>query len=691
MASYIANSCSTDVGNEAKINSFLNNSNGKFNVAHMNICSMNPKKNAHKLDFIKSIKRINNFGVFGITESWLKNYISNKSIAIKGFNIIRNDRKKKRGGGVMMYVRTGIKYKVIAMSNRSDIEYLFVEMNINNNKVLIGIVYRPRGRLEEIDKELEMICSNYSSIILMGDFNLDLQVEHKYNQMKNYFESYGLNLAFNPNKPTHFDSHYNSLSILDCFVSNTTNSISAQNQFFLPQISHHALLLASFDIKMPPIVTQFSYRDFNSIDVNDLNTQCENAGFDVIFDIENVDEQTEIIMSNVNNLFDKIVPMKTAQFNNSKPPWFTQDIKLNMTIRDIAFKEYLKDRTNAKWTIYSKLRNKTNLLIRKSKLIFSEKYFDAKQPNSKLWKKIKCAGVIDDQSHNSDNISFNRDEFCDYFASIQSHMPVERFDNNMPEHENPFNFHDVTPDEVIKSILSISSNASGNDNMDVRFLKIVIHNIKSHIAFLFNNIIKSGLWPESWKTSLVCPIPKMSNCTNLNDYRPIGLLPALSKMLEIIMKVQMCDFIDKNSLDVDIQSGFRKNCSTTTALIKVTDDIRKELDINKAVFIINLDFSKAFDNVDHNLLCGKLKLKYKFSSHACNLMHSYLSDRKMTVRLNGELSKRLNIYCGVVQGSVLGSELFKIHISDLPDCIEHMKVHLFADDVRLYVETTLDE
>lgn len=107
--------------------------------------------------------------------------------------------------------------------------------------------------------------------------------------------------------------------------------------------------------------------------------------------------------------------------------------------------------------------------------------------------------------------------------------------------------------------------------------------------------------------------------------------------------------------------------------------------------MVSLDFSKAFDNVDHSLLCMKLKSQYKLSTHSCNLIKSYLSDREICVRLNGGLSERLRVHSGVVQGSVLGPELFKAYINDLPQVVTNTRVHLFADDVRLYIGSPIGE
>lgn len=134
------------------------------------------------------------------------------------------------------------------------------------------------------------------------------------------------------------------------------------------------------------------------------------------------------------------------------------------------------------------------------------------------------------------------------------------------------------------------------------------------------------------------------------------------------------------------QSGYRAKHSTKTVMLKVLDDIGIILDQGKPVLLVLLDFSKAFDTVSHSIMCRKLRQIYGFSFDAVNLIKSYLENRFQTVLNNGVFSKFLHTASGVPQGSILGPILFSLYINDLPSILKHCYVHIFADDVQVYIE-----
>lgn len=132
------------------------------------------------------------------------------------------------------------------------------------------------------------------------------------------------------------------------------------------------------------------------------------------------------------------------------------------------------------------------------------------------------------------------------------------------------------------------------------------------------------------------------------------------------------------------QSGFRKGHSTTSALLKVHDDIHEYIDKKGVAFLLLVDFSKAFDRVSHTKLLIKLSNNFSFSREAVYLINSYLSHRTQVVEIDGVLSRSVEIMSGVPQGSVLGPLLFSLFINDLPTVLKYCMIHIFADDVQLY-------
>ena len=166
------------------------------------------------------------------------------------------------------------------------------------------------------------------------------------------------------------------------------------------------------------------------------------------------------------------------------------------------------------------------------------------------------------------------------------------FSGQTPSHSQ-FGFQTVDEFTILAAISSIKSNAVGDDGVPLKFLKIMMPVILPFICHLFNSCIVDSVFPSQWKISKIIPITKVMRSKTVSDMRPISILPVLSKVFEIIMKIQITEFLSSHNLLIPLQSGFRSKHSTTTAMLKITDDISSSLDVNQVVFLVLLDFSKA--------------------------------------------------------------------------------------------------
>ena len=137
-------------------------------------------------------------------------------------------------------------------------------------------------------------------------------------------------------------------------------------------------------------------------------------------------------------------------------------------------------------------------------------------------------------------------------------------------------------------------------------LQLCLPTVCPYITHIVNCCLDTG-YPEIWKISIVKPLPKTTSRKAYNELRPNSILPAMSKIVERIVHIQMYDYVTKQNILSSSQSGFRKEFSTTTLLLNVTDDIIRSLDNGLATAVILLDFSKAFDTMDHALLLSKLE------------------------------------------------------------------------------------
>ena len=250
------------------------------------------------------------------------------------------------------------------------------------------------------------------------------------------------------------------------------------------------------------------------------------------------------------------------------------------------------------------------------------------------------------------------------------------------EQQDDWEFKETNVTELIKVIDSIlPKSSSGFDLLSNRMLKKEKHKFSRLLIDLINETIKGRVFPEVLKTAKVIPIFKKGDKSNLNNYRPISLLPVLSKILEKIINKQITSKLDEFHLIDDNQYGFRTGHSTEDAVIKFIDLIEKTKQTHRHVISIHIDVSKAFDSCNHDILTAKLR-RIGMCGKSLELMKSYLNNRVQELWLENDCGGRFVINIGVGQGTVLGPTLFKIYIMDM-----YLSTNLFslrfADDSNL--------
>ena len=169
----------------------------------------------------------------------------------------------------------------------------------------------------------------------------------------------------------------------------------------------------------------------------------------------------------------------------------------------------------------------------------------------------------------------------------------------------------------------------------------------------------------------------------VNNYRPISVIPVIAKVFESMVHGQLYEYLGRNKILSEEQTGFRPNRSTQDALLRAIDDWKSALDSGQIVAAVMIDLSKAFDSINHNLLLKKLHA-YGVQGVELAWFSNYLTERKQRVVMNGVPSQWAEISTGVPQGSILGPLLFVIFVNDLPSVVEECTVNLYADDTALY-------
>ena len=216
------------------------------------------------------------------------------------------------------------------------------------------------------------------------------------------------------------------------------------------------------------------------------------------------------------------------------------------------------------------------------------------------------------------------------------------------------------------------------------FLNCFLPVINGPLTHILNLSLLEGVFPSELKVADVLPLYKADDDMLFNNYRPVSLLPVLSKVFERLMYNRLISFLENNKILFKNQFGFRKQHSTYMALMVLLDKIVKALENGEFVVGTYLDFSKAFDMVDHSILLVKLEY-YGIRGIALDWFKSYLAGRKQYVTYNGTSSSTKVIKCGVPQGSILGPLLFLLYINDLPNVCKSTNPVLYADDTNLFL------
>ena len=242
----------------------------------------------------------------------------------------------------------------------------------------------------------------------------------------------------------------------------------------------------------------------------------------------------------------------------------------------------------------------------------------------------------------------------------------------------------LTQNEIEKIIKNLKSkNSKGYDNVSNNILKGIYPSILKALWIIFNKSLISGEFPNSMKLAIIRPLYKTKDIHEICNYRPISLLPVISKILEKLVSIRLVKFFTKHKILYEGQYGFRRQRNTTDAIMDLTGNILHSF--NKGMFTIGifLDMTKAFDSIKHETLLYKLQ-NYGIRGTVFNWLKSYLSNRKLQVKFKNTLSDQYTVDFGIPQGSVLGPLLYIVLANDLIKCLKFCSCVSFADDTTVF-------
>ena len=259
---------------------------------------------------------------------------------------------------------------------------------------------------------------------------------------------------------------------------------------------------------------------------------------------------------------------------------------------------------------------------------------------------------------------------------------IKLFYHNRKKSDECFILKHVSEDFVFKELCSLNiTKSTGLDGIPARFLKDAAPVLKIPITFLINKSISEGVVPDELKLAKVKPLFKKNDRLRPENYRPVSILSIVSKILEKSVYIQLEKFLKSNNILYEFQSGFRTSFSTDSCLIHLIDHVKSQTARGLFTGMVLLDLQKAFDTVDHEIMCQKLEV---IGVQSISWFQSYLTSRRQLVNVNGVNSDMSEVVCGVPQGSLLGPLLFLIYVNDVTTSIDsNCKVLLYADDTAI--------
>jgi len=664
---------------------------------HIRICHVNCQSLTYHLDEFRLFFGRNHFDVICISESWLLPSISDNFIALPGYNIIRCDRTgDKRGGGVALYVSLTLKVKVLATSEgvyQGKPEFLIVEIASNSDKLLLATVYRPpkTGFLHEFENTLLELFTDYSNLVVFGDFNANLCTStYDSGHLREFLDSSNLHLV--PYEPTYHLE--NSSTWLDICAVDDAEKLISFGQRDVSFLSAHDLVFIEYNVSVERNTSkQVTARDYRNFDhdrfMHDLSVRCWGS----IAETDCLDSKTEIFNSLLTQTLDANAPLRSFTAHRNISPWFTPDIKALLVARDKARRTWRRKKTSATYSSFKKLRNQAKQAIKTAKQAYFHLIFDNVRSDKETWSQLRTLGLIRNKVRTLP-LTIPPEVLNIHFADVSgtptpTHLTESSVSDldlgNSGYSDGKFYLTNPTHEELIRALSTSTSRSAGVDGLRIEEIKRATPIISDCILHLFSFSITYEVYPTLWKRALIRPIAKTKNPLSASDYRPISLLCSLSKILEKIVASQITRYLEEANKMDPFQSAYRKGHNTQTALLRTLDKARLAADGRRVTVMVFFDFSKAFDRVIHSKLIGILE-SLGFSGSALRWVHSYLTGRSQSVLDHDNNSSSWTpTSSGVPQGSVLGPLLFSLYISGFREVLSFCDYSVYADDIQIFL------
>lgn len=648
----------------------------------------------------------NQIDIACITETHLN---PTSSFVLQGYKTVRVDRQNSNGGGVLILIKYTIPHNQITLPHTPGLEKVAINLNYKNNDTLtIVTVYKPPN-IKINNSNISALFQLTNPFIIVGDLNSKHTTWgcRTTNPAGNYIYDIKCNLnlrIISPIEPTYFpyDSK-KSPDILDIAITNIKAPFTSSTHHELD--SDHIPVIISTRITKPPTSPTPTLNTYN-IKWNHFKNTIRNCipPFRILNSPQEINQAittlNNIIISTINNnniektldinkKFQKPLPSNIIELiktkNKTRRLWNSLRIpalKKELNHLNNICKKALNSYKQEQYSTYIRsLNTKNNSLWQFTKKLLKKKNVipPLATNNGKKYSPLEKAEEL--ASHFADSFSPNSSPYDPKHDEIYRTF-------NAPLYNVPHKINFISPYEI-KNIIQNMPNkkAPGHDRINTIILKNLPDNAIAFLNNIYNSILRTGHFPEIWKHSIVHPIPKPNkNHSRAENYRPISLLPVMTKILEKLILTRLNKYTKKTKVIPPHQFGFISQYSTTHQLLRLTEHIHTAFQKGQHTITAFIDISQAFDRIWHPALYYKL-VSIGTPKYLIQVIKSFICNRTFSVSVDGHYSNPRTITAGVPQGSPLSPALFNLYTADIP-ISPQINTAQFADDTALYSSGT---
>ena len=527
---------------------------------------------------------------------------------IPGYTFVKRNRDNGKGGGVAVYIKEGISFQRRCDLETGNIECIIIEICVTKSKnFLVATFYRPPDTSKYLSKTFnkvfeEIITSMLSvsiETIIVGDFNIDFLKANDHRELKNVFRLYGFDQLVT--KPTRITNE--SSTLIDIVATNNSKSICVCD-VISTCLSDHEMVFCTRKLNhykyQPKTITCRNYKNYDN---ESMNKDLESVNWDQVYNASNVNTALNFFNETVCRVFNKHAPIIEKRVKGRHCPWLNEEIKRVMNDRDKALRKSRKTKSENDCSRYKRLRNRCNNMLKEAKSRYQRNLLNENSLKpDKFWKIIK--EVFPSKCKRIATPVINKhkrsEAFKNFFENVVHQLKRKIItlgnlvwksqDHLIKKTYKKFSFQYISKIFVEKQIKSLKSNkATGLDNLPTKLLRDSATHISKPITHIVNMSIQHAEVPTAWKAAKIMPVHKSGPTSNVENFRPISVLPVLSKILEKAVHTQILEFLETNDLITNAQYGYRRKRSTQLASTLLLDNIRREMDQGKLVGALFID------------------------------------------------------------------------------------------------------